>query len=103
VRGVAEIALFTDDLVAATKFYRGLLGVAPVAEWPGGAPVGVPARSGRSACGAGRGVELADPLGRAGKSSAAVLELHSKVSARKVNENFARAMSRRGHCHGARA
>ena len=32
---LAEIAVFTDDVVAASAFYRGLLGD-PVAEWPGG-------------------------------------------------------------------
>jgi catechol 2,3-dioxygenase-like lactoylglutathione lyase family enzyme len=35
--GVAEIALFTDDVGAATRFYAALLGADPVAEWPGGA------------------------------------------------------------------
>jgi catechol 2,3-dioxygenase-like lactoylglutathione lyase family enzyme len=34
---VAEVALFTDDVVAAKRFYAELLGAAPVAEWPGGA------------------------------------------------------------------
>lgn len=37
MKGVAEIALFTDDVEAATGFYAGLLGAAPVAKWPGGA------------------------------------------------------------------
>jgi catechol 2,3-dioxygenase-like lactoylglutathione lyase family enzyme len=32
---LAEIAVFTDDVAAASAFYRGLLGE-PVAEWPGG-------------------------------------------------------------------
>lgn len=32
---LAEIAVFTDDVAAASAFYRGLLGD-PVAEWPGG-------------------------------------------------------------------
>jgi catechol 2,3-dioxygenase-like lactoylglutathione lyase family enzyme len=34
---VAELALFTDDVDAARRFYSELLGAAPVAEWPGGA------------------------------------------------------------------
>ncbi len=33
--GLAEIAVFTDDVAATAAFYRGLLGD-PVAEWPGG-------------------------------------------------------------------
>jgi catechol 2,3-dioxygenase-like lactoylglutathione lyase family enzyme len=33
--GLAEIAVFTDDVAAASAFYRGLLGD-PVTEWPGG-------------------------------------------------------------------
>ncbi|OFW52346.1 MAG: hypothetical protein A2146_05215 [Actinobacteria bacterium RBG_16_67_10] len=37
MKTVAEIALFTDDVAAATSFYAGLLGGTPVAEWPGGA------------------------------------------------------------------
>jgi catechol 2,3-dioxygenase-like lactoylglutathione lyase family enzyme len=37
MKNVTEIALFTDDVEAATGFYAGLLGAAPVAEWPGGA------------------------------------------------------------------
>jgi catechol 2,3-dioxygenase-like lactoylglutathione lyase family enzyme len=37
VTGIAEIALFTDDVSAATSFYRRLLGASPEAEWPGGA------------------------------------------------------------------
>ena len=36
-RAVAEIALFTDDVESAKRFYAELLGVAPLAEWPGGA------------------------------------------------------------------
>jgi catechol 2,3-dioxygenase-like lactoylglutathione lyase family enzyme len=32
-----ELALFTDDVGAVRNFYAGLLGVAPEAEWPGGA------------------------------------------------------------------
>ena len=34
---VVEIALFTDDVEAASTFYRGLLGTEPVVQWPGGA------------------------------------------------------------------
>jgi catechol 2,3-dioxygenase-like lactoylglutathione lyase family enzyme len=37
VTGVAEIALFTDDVEGVSAFYRDLVGKAPVAEWPGGA------------------------------------------------------------------
>jgi catechol 2,3-dioxygenase-like lactoylglutathione lyase family enzyme len=37
VSGIGEIALFTDDVDGVAAFYRGLLGAAPVAEWPGGA------------------------------------------------------------------
>ena len=37
MKDLAEIALFTDDVAAATGFYARLLGTAPVAEWPGGA------------------------------------------------------------------
>ena len=37
MKSVVEIALFTDDVEATTRFYRGLLGAAPVSEWPGGA------------------------------------------------------------------
>lgn len=32
-----EIALFTDDVQAARRFYERLLGTSPEAEWPGGA------------------------------------------------------------------
>ena len=32
-----EIALFTDDVQAARRFYERLVGGAPEAEWPGGA------------------------------------------------------------------
>jgi catechol 2,3-dioxygenase-like lactoylglutathione lyase family enzyme len=32
-----EIALFTDDVESARRFYEGLLGTAPDDEWPGGA------------------------------------------------------------------
>lgn len=35
--GIAEIALFTDDVEATTAFYRALLGSEPVSQWPGGA------------------------------------------------------------------
>jgi len=34
MKRIAEIALFTDDVEAATRFYEGLLGTSPVAEWP---------------------------------------------------------------------
>ena len=34
---VTEVALFTSDVAAASRFYRELIGQAPVAEWPGGA------------------------------------------------------------------
>jgi len=37
MKTVAEIALFTDDVEAAKRFYASLLGALPVAEWPGGA------------------------------------------------------------------
>ena len=37
MRSLGEVALFTDDVEAASTFYRGLIGAAPVAEWPGGA------------------------------------------------------------------
>ena len=37
MKNLAEIALFTDDVGAASAFYRDLVGAAPVAEWPGGA------------------------------------------------------------------
>ncbi len=35
--GVAEIALFTDDVEATVAFYRVVLDSEPVSEWPGGA------------------------------------------------------------------
>lgn len=35
--GIGEVALFTDDVDGVATFYRRLLGVDPVAEWPGGA------------------------------------------------------------------
>lgn len=35
--GLAEMALFTDDVPGASAFYQELAGVPPVAEWPGGA------------------------------------------------------------------
>lgn len=34
--GIGEIALFTEDVEAVASFYRRLLGLEPVAEWPGG-------------------------------------------------------------------
>ena len=37
MRSLGEVALFTDDVEGASAFYRGLIGAAPVAEWPGGA------------------------------------------------------------------
>jgi catechol 2,3-dioxygenase-like lactoylglutathione lyase family enzyme len=37
MKTVAEIALFTDDVEAAKRFYARLLGASPAAEWPGGA------------------------------------------------------------------
>ncbi len=37
MRRLGEIALFTDDVDGASAFYRGLIGAAPVADWPGGA------------------------------------------------------------------
>jgi catechol 2,3-dioxygenase-like lactoylglutathione lyase family enzyme len=37
VTRLAELALFTNDVAAVSAFYRELTGVAPVAEWPGGA------------------------------------------------------------------
>jgi hypothetical protein len=49
VTSLAEIAVFTDDVAAASAFSRGLLGD-PVVEWPGGTLVTV---------GGGRLVELA--------------------------------------------
>lgn len=39
--GISEIALFTDDVASGVHFYRALLGVEPVAEWPGGAILAV--------------------------------------------------------------
>lgn len=35
--GIAEIALFTDDVEGSLAFYRLILRAEPVAEWPGGA------------------------------------------------------------------
>jgi catechol 2,3-dioxygenase-like lactoylglutathione lyase family enzyme len=35
--GLAEIAVFTDDVASVSAFYRALVGAAPVSEWPGGA------------------------------------------------------------------
>jgi catechol 2,3-dioxygenase-like lactoylglutathione lyase family enzyme len=37
MKGIAEIALFTDDVAGVSAFYRGLVGASPVAAWPGGA------------------------------------------------------------------
>ena len=37
MKNIVEIALFTDDVENAVRFYRELLGASPVAEWPGGA------------------------------------------------------------------
>jgi catechol 2,3-dioxygenase-like lactoylglutathione lyase family enzyme len=37
VSGIAEIALFTDDVASVAAFYRDLIGDSPVASWPGGA------------------------------------------------------------------
>jgi catechol 2,3-dioxygenase-like lactoylglutathione lyase family enzyme len=37
VNAVSEVAVFTDDVAAAVDFYRGLVGAAPISEWPGGA------------------------------------------------------------------
>jgi catechol 2,3-dioxygenase-like lactoylglutathione lyase family enzyme len=37
VRDLVEVALFTDDVTAATRFYGRLLGGEPETEWPGGA------------------------------------------------------------------
>lgn len=37
MRDLVEVALFTDDVEAAKRFYGGLLGSEPEVEWPGGA------------------------------------------------------------------
>ena len=37
MRSLGEVALFTDDVAAASAFYRGLIGAEPVADWPSGA------------------------------------------------------------------
>jgi catechol 2,3-dioxygenase-like lactoylglutathione lyase family enzyme len=37
VSELVEVALFTNDVGAAKRFYAGLLGASPEAEWPGGA------------------------------------------------------------------
>ena len=37
MKGLGEIALFTEDVDGAADFYHGLIGASPVAEWPGGA------------------------------------------------------------------
>jgi catechol 2,3-dioxygenase-like lactoylglutathione lyase family enzyme len=34
---IVEVALFTDDLDGAKRFYGRILGAEPVSEWPGGA------------------------------------------------------------------
>jgi catechol 2,3-dioxygenase-like lactoylglutathione lyase family enzyme len=36
-RAVVEVAIFTDDVEAVRAFYESVLGVAPAADWPGGA------------------------------------------------------------------
>jgi predicted enzyme related to lactoylglutathione lyase len=36
-RAVVEVAIFTDEVEAVRAFYESVLGVAPEAEWPGGA------------------------------------------------------------------
>jgi catechol 2,3-dioxygenase-like lactoylglutathione lyase family enzyme len=40
MREPVEIALFTDDVEAAKRFYGLLVGASPEAEWPGGAVFG---------------------------------------------------------------
>ena len=40
MRDVVEVALFTDDVVAARRFYESVLMAGPEAEWPGGAIFG---------------------------------------------------------------
>lgn len=37
MRGIGEIALFTDDVASVSRFYRDLVGSPPAAKWPGGA------------------------------------------------------------------
>ena len=37
MKNVVELALFTENVQAVTRFYRGVFGAPPVAEWPGGA------------------------------------------------------------------
>ena len=37
MRHLAEVALFTDDVVATSAFYAQLLDAAPTTAWPGGA------------------------------------------------------------------
>ena len=34
---LSELALFSDDVESARRFYERVLGASPVAEWPGGA------------------------------------------------------------------
>jgi catechol 2,3-dioxygenase-like lactoylglutathione lyase family enzyme len=36
LKGLGEIALFTEDVDGVSTFYRGLVGATAVAEWPGG-------------------------------------------------------------------
>lgn len=35
--GIAEIAIFTDDIGTTSAFYRQLMDASPLSEWPGGA------------------------------------------------------------------
>ena len=35
--GIAEIAIFTDDVGRTSAFYRQLMDASPLSEWPGGA------------------------------------------------------------------
>ena len=35
--GIAEIAIFTDDVETTSVFYRHLVDATPLSEWPGGA------------------------------------------------------------------
>ncbi len=37
MKGLAEVALFTDDVAGASAFYQRLVGAPPVADWSGGA------------------------------------------------------------------
>ena len=52
---LAEIALFTDDVVATGTFYRDVVGAEPVSEWPVAEPHDYPW---------GRSAYLRDPDGR---------------------------------------